>query len=154
TARRAGCDECARAGRPRLCDRSWPSDQGGALDEPCGRPRNPRSLYGDCLMRTTPVDLLGEDEVVIEAALNGRPLQRAVKARRHLADCLRQEMELTGTHLGCEHGICGACTVLIDGRTARGCLTLVAQISGKKVDTIEGLAESGKLAKLQAEFIA
>ena len=99
-------------------------------------------------------DLLGEYEVVIEATLNGRPLKRRVKARQHLADFLRQEMELTGTHLGCEHGICGACTVLIDGRTARGCLTLAAQISGKTVDTIEGLAESGKLTELQAEFIA
>jgi carbon-monoxide dehydrogenase small subunit len=95
-----------------------------------------------------------EDEVLIEATLNGRPLKRRVKARQHLADFLRQEMELTGTHLGCEHGICGACTVLIDGRTARGCLTLAAQISGKTVDTIEGLAESGKLTELQAAFIA
>jgi carbon-monoxide dehydrogenase small subunit len=99
-------------------------------------------------------DLLGEEEVAIEATLNGRPLKRRVKARQHLADFLRQELELTGTHLGCEHGICGACTVLIDGRTARGCITLAAQISGKTVDTIEGLTESGKLAELQAEFIA
>jgi carbon-monoxide dehydrogenase small subunit len=99
-------------------------------------------------------ELLGEDEVAIEATLNGRILKRRVKARQHLADFLRQEMELTGTHLGCEHGICGACTVLIDGRIARGCLTLAAQISGKRVDTIEGLTESGKLAELQAEFIA
>jgi aerobic carbon-monoxide dehydrogenase small subunit len=99
-------------------------------------------------------DLFGDDEVTIEATLNGRPLRRRVKARQHLADFLRQEMELTGTHLGCEHGICGACTVLIDGRTARGCLTLAAQISGKTVDTIEGLSESGKLVELQAEFIA
>jgi aerobic carbon-monoxide dehydrogenase small subunit len=99
-------------------------------------------------------DLLGEEDVVIEATLNGKPLQRRVKARRHLADFLRQDMQLTGTHLGCEHGICGACTVMIDGRTARGCLTLAAQISGKSVDTIEGLTESGKLAQLQSEFIA
>jgi carbon-monoxide dehydrogenase small subunit len=99
-------------------------------------------------------DLLGENEVAIEATLNGRPVKRLVKARQHLADFLRQELELTGTHLGCEHGICGACTVLIDGRTARGCLTLAAQISGKTVETIEGLSESGKLAELQAEFIA
>jgi aerobic-type carbon monoxide dehydrogenase small subunit (CoxS/CutS family) len=77
-----------------------------------------------------------------------------VKARQHLADFLRQDMELTGTHLGCEHGICGACTVMIDGRTARGCLTLAAQISGKSVETIEGLTESGKLSQLQSEFIA
>jgi carbon-monoxide dehydrogenase small subunit len=98
--------------------------------------------------------LAGEDEVAIEAMLNGKRVKRLVKARQHLADFLRQELELTGTHLGCEHGICGACTVLIDGRTARGCLTLAAQISGKTVDTIEGLSESGKLAELQTEFIA
>jgi aerobic-type carbon monoxide dehydrogenase small subunit (CoxS/CutS family) len=99
-------------------------------------------------------DQIGEEEVTIETMLNGKPLKRRAKARQHLADFLRHELELTGTHLGCEHGICGACTVLIDGRTARGCLTLAAQISGKSVDTIEGLSESGKLAELQAEFIA
>ena len=97
---------------------------------------------------------LGGEEVAIEVTLNGKPLKRRVKARQHLADFLRQEMELTGTHLGCEHGICGACTVMIDGCTARGCLTLAAQISGKSVDTIEGLTESGKLSELQGEFIA
>jgi carbon-monoxide dehydrogenase small subunit len=97
---------------------------------------------------------LRDDEVLIEATVNGKPLKTQVKARQHLADFLRQEMELTGTHLGCEHGVCGACTVLIDGRTVRGCLTLAAQISGKRVDTIEGLSESGHLAQLQEEFIA
>ena len=76
-----------------------------------------------------------------------------MKARQHLADFLRQELELTGTHLGCEHGICGACTVLVDNRTVRGCLTLAAQIAGKSVDTIEGMSESGKLADLQRAFI-
>ena len=81
-------------------------------------------------------------------------LFRSVKARQHLADFLRQELELTGTHLGCEHGICGACTVLVDGHCARGCLTLTAQVSGKTVDTVEGLSESGALAPLQREFIA
>jgi aerobic carbon-monoxide dehydrogenase small subunit len=99
-------------------------------------------------------NLLGGEDVAIEATLNGKPLKRRVKARQHLADFLRQDMELTGTHLGCEHGICGACTVMIDGRTARGCLTLAAQISGKSVETIEGLTESGKLSQLQSEFIA
>ena len=99
-------------------------------------------------------NLLGEEDVAIEATLNGKPLKRRVKARQHLADFLRQDMELTGTHLGCEHGICGACTVMIDGRTARSCLTLAAQISGKSVETIEGLTESGKLSQLQSEFIA
>ena len=102
-------------------------------------------------MSTT--DLGGHDDIEIDATLNGKPLRRRVKARQHLADFLRQELELTGTHLGCEHGICGACTVLIDGRTARGCLTLAAQISGKSVETIEGLTESGVLAQLQKEFI-
>jgi aerobic-type carbon monoxide dehydrogenase small subunit (CoxS/CutS family) len=76
-----------------------------------------------------------------------------VKARQHLADFLRQELELTGTHLGCEHGICGACTVLVDNRSVRGCLTLAVQVSGKTVDTIEGMSESGKLADLQRAFI-
>ena len=101
----------------------------------------------------TELDLIGGEDVEIETMLNGKPLKRRVKARQHLADFLRQELELTGTHLGCEHGICGACTVLLDGRTARGCLTLAAQISGKSVETIEGLTESGKLAELQKEFI-
>jgi carbon-monoxide dehydrogenase small subunit len=102
-------------------------------------------------MNTT--DLSGHEDIEVDATLNGKPLRRRVKARQHLADFLRQELELTGTHLGCEHGICGACTVLIDGRTARGCLTLAAQISGKSVDTIEGLTENGTLADLQKEFI-
>ena len=99
-------------------------------------------------------NLVGLEEVEIEAVLNGKPLKRRVKARQHLADFLRVELELTGTHLGCEHGICGACTVLIDGRTARSCLTLAAQISGRTVDTIEGMSDSGRLAELQTEFIA
>ena len=102
-------------------------------------------------MNTT--DLSGHEDIEVDATLNGKPLRRRVKARQHLADFLRQELELTGTHLGCEHGICGACTVLIDGRTARGCLTLAAQISGKSVETIEGLTENGALADLQKEFI-
>jgi aerobic carbon-monoxide dehydrogenase small subunit len=102
-------------------------------------------------MNTT--DLGGDEDIEVDATLNGKPLRRRVKARQHLADFLRQELELTGTHLGCEHGICGACTVLIDGRTARGCLTLAAQISGKSVETIEGLTENGALADLQKEFI-
>ena len=101
----------------------------------------------------TDVEDIGDEHVAIETTLNGRPLNRRVKARQHLADFLRHELELTGTHLGCEHGVCGACTVLVDGRTVRGCLTLAAQISGKSVETIEGLTESGKLAELQKEFV-
>jgi len=98
-------------------------------------------------------DLAGAEEVEIETTVNGRPLRRRVDARQHLADFLRQDLELTGTHLGCEHGVCGACTVLLDGRVVRGCLTLAAQVSGRRVDTIEGLSESGALAELQRAFI-
>jgi aerobic-type carbon monoxide dehydrogenase small subunit (CoxS/CutS family) len=101
----------------------------------------------------TDPDLLGLEEIEIETNINGKPLKRRVKARQHLADFLRQELELTGTHLGCEHGICGACTVLVDNRSVRGCLTLAVQVSGKTVDTIEGMSESGKLADLQRAFI-
>jgi aerobic carbon-monoxide dehydrogenase small subunit len=102
----------------------------------------------------TDADAIGDEHVDIEISLNGQPLKYRVKARQHLADFLRHELELTGTHLGCEHGICGACTVLLDGRSVRSCLTLAAQAAGKRVDTIEGLSLSGKLAELQAEFIA
>lgn len=99
------------------------------------------------------LDLLGAEEVDIDAVINGRRIKRRVPARQHLADFLRQDLELTGTHLGCEHGICGACTVLLEGRAVRGCLTLAAQVSGKRVDTIEGLSDNGKLAELQRAFI-
>jgi carbon-monoxide dehydrogenase small subunit len=76
-----------------------------------------------------------------------------VKARQHLADFLRNELELTGTHLGCEHGVCGACTVLLDGGSVRSCLTLAVQACGKAVDTIEGMTANGKLSALQQAFI-
>jgi aerobic carbon-monoxide dehydrogenase small subunit len=99
-------------------------------------------------------DLTGAEEIDIETTVNGQPLKRRVKVRQHLADFLRLEMELTGTHLGCEHGVCGACTVLLDGRCVRSCLTLAAQVSGKRVDTIEGMTESGALHELRSEFIA
>jgi carbon-monoxide dehydrogenase small subunit len=97
---------------------------------------------------------IGDDTVEIDFVLNGKPLRRPVQVRQHLADFLRQELELTGTHLGCEHGVCGACTVMIDGATARGCLTLAVQAAGRRVDTIEGMSTSGALAELQQEFIA
>jgi aerobic-type carbon monoxide dehydrogenase small subunit (CoxS/CutS family) len=99
-------------------------------------------------------DLTNHDWVEIETTINGKRLKCRVKARQHLADFLRQELELTGTHLGCEHGACAACTVLIDGRTARGCLVLAAQVDGKTVQTIEGLTESGAIKPLQQAFIA
>jgi carbon-monoxide dehydrogenase small subunit len=90
--------------------------------------------------------------VDIETHVNGQEVKRAVKSRQHLADFVREEMGLTGTHLGCEHGICGSCSILLDGVVVRGCLTLAAQAGGKRVETIEGLSERGALQELQAEF--
>jgi carbon-monoxide dehydrogenase small subunit len=84
--------------------------------------------------------------------VNGVPVSRRIPVRQHLIDFLRDEMGLTGSHLGCEHGVCGACTVRVDGQIVRGCLTLAVQANGKRVDTIEGLSDSGELAKLQKAF--
>lgn len=92
-------------------------------------------------------------EVEIKTTVNGVEIRRPVKARQHLADFLREELELTGTHLGCEHGVCGACSVLLDGVVVRSCLVLAAQADGKRVDTIEGMSDSGALADLQAAFV-
>ena len=88
----------------------------------------------------------------IDTVINGKPLRRPVDPRQHLADFLREELELTGTHLGCEHGVCGACSVLVDGKIARGCLMFAVQADGKRIDTIEGLSDSGALAELQSAF--
>jgi aerobic-type carbon monoxide dehydrogenase small subunit (CoxS/CutS family) len=89
----------------------------------------------------------------IHFTLNGKACSRDVEPRTHLVDFLRNTEELTGSHLGCEHGVCGACTVQIDGHIARGCLVLAVQADGREVNTIEGLSESGVLAELQAAFI-
>jgi carbon-monoxide dehydrogenase small subunit len=84
--------------------------------------------------------------------VNGAKVTRRVEARVHLVDFLRDELGLTGSHTGCEHGVCGACTVRVDGEIARGCLTLAVQCHGKAVDTVEGLSDSGELAELQHAF--
>jgi carbon-monoxide dehydrogenase small subunit len=84
--------------------------------------------------------------------VNGQAVTRRIPARMHLVDFLREELGLTGSHLGCEHGICGACTVRVDGEIVRGCLMLAVQANGCRVDTIEGLSDSGELAKLQKAF--
>ncbi|MDE2167504.1 MAG: (2Fe-2S)-binding protein [Alphaproteobacteria bacterium] len=89
----------------------------------------------------------------ISLLVNGRRYEREVEARLTLADLLRHELALTGTHVGCEHGVCGACTVLIDGRTARSCLTFAVQVDGCEVTTVEGLAPAeGELNVLQQAF--
>ena len=93
------------------------------------------------------------DEQLIKIQVNGKDYESKVESRRTLADYLRLDLGLTGTHLGCEHGVCGACTVLINGNTARSCLTLAVQANNCKVTTIEGLAnEDGTLSVLQQAF--
>ena len=91
-------------------------------------------------------------EMDIETTVNGALVRRRVDARQHLADFVREELQFTGTHLGCEHGVCGACSVLVDGTVVRGCLMLAVQADGKRIDTIEGLSDSGAISDLQAAF--
>jgi carbon-monoxide dehydrogenase small subunit len=92
------------------------------------------------------------EEVHIQSTVNGRRVTALVPARQSLADFLRETLQLTGTHLGCEHGVCGACSVVVDGEVVRGCLCLAAQIDGKHVETIEGLSDRGALEALQSAF--
>jgi carbon-monoxide dehydrogenase small subunit len=84
--------------------------------------------------------------------LNGERVTRRIPVRQNLVDFLREEMGLTGTHVGCEHGVCGACTVRVDSKIVRGCLMLAVQAGGRRVETIEGASESGELAELQDAF--
>jgi len=84
--------------------------------------------------------------------LNGRPANVDVPPRWTLADALRDRLRLTGTHLGCEHGVCGACTVLVDDEPVRSCLMLAVQVEGARVETVEGIAEAGELSALQRAF--
>jgi carbon-monoxide dehydrogenase small subunit len=89
-------------------------------------------------------------EVAVELMVNGERRAALVPARTSLADFLRDHLDLTGTHLGCEHGVCGACTVLLDGSTARSCVVLAAQASGGEVVTVEGLSAADGLSDVQA----
>ena len=84
--------------------------------------------------------------------VNGKSVAVEAAPRLTLADCLRHELRLTGTHVGCEHGVCGACTVLVDGEAVRACLMLAVQAEGSKVTTIEGLSNDEALTPLQASF--
>ena len=85
--------------------------------------------------------------------LNGQSVSAQVPARMHLGDFIRGVMGKTGTHIGCEHGVCGACNITVDGRSVRGCLMLAVQADGAEVVTIEGLTDSGVIADLQQEFV-
>jgi aerobic-type carbon monoxide dehydrogenase small subunit (CoxS/CutS family) len=88
----------------------------------------------------------------ITGTVNGAAYDEVVDDRMTLADFLREKLRLTGTHLGCEHGVCGACTVIVDGAASRSCLMLAVQADGTEIETVEGLAEDGELNRLQAAF--
>jgi aerobic carbon-monoxide dehydrogenase small subunit len=89
---------------------------------------------------------------VIKVTANGRTYERLVEVRMTLADFIRQELDLTGTHLGCEHGVCGACTILMNGEAVRSCLMLAVQADGAELRTVESLAEGDELHPLQRAF--
>lgn len=93
-----------------------------------------------------------EERHRISLAVNGTPYQREVESRRLLVDFLREDLGLTGTHIGCEHGVCGTCTVLMSGESIRSCLTLAVQAAGTEIMTVEGLAVDGKMHPLQEAF--
>ena len=90
--------------------------------------------------------------VAITLKVNGEDVAETVPVRRNLVDFLRADLGLTGTHVGCEHGVCGACTVVVDGAIVRGCLMLAAQADGCDIETVEGADASGRIAELQAAF--
>jgi carbon-monoxide dehydrogenase small subunit len=89
----------------------------------------------------------------IQLAVNGEEVRESVDPRTTLVDFLRERLGLTGSHVGCEHGVCGACSVRVDGAVVRGCLMLAAQCDGGRVETIEGVADSGEIADLQQAFV-
>lgn len=92
------------------------------------------------------------EHIPISLIVNGQRVSREVQASSHLIDFLREELELTGSHVGCEHGVCGACSIRVDGKVIRGCLMLAVQADGKRIDTIEGLSDTAELSELQAAF--
>jgi len=92
------------------------------------------------------------NERAIRLTVNGRRHERTVEVRKTLADFLRDDLELTGTHLGCEHGVCGACTVVVDGAAVRSCLLFAAQMNGRDIRTVESLADGETLSPLQEAF--
>jgi aerobic carbon-monoxide dehydrogenase small subunit len=93
-----------------------------------------------------------EQALTTTMTVNGTAVTRSIPARQHLVDFLREELGLTGSHIGCEHGVCGACTVRVNGEIVRGCLMLAVQADGCQVETIEGLSDSKELAALQKAF--
>ena len=92
------------------------------------------------------------DKIDISVTVNGASYSRSVEPRMLLSDFLRHELGLTGTHVGCEHGVCGACTILLDGRSARSCLTLAVQVDGLEIETVEGQGSREELGRIQTAF--
>jgi carbon-monoxide dehydrogenase small subunit len=92
------------------------------------------------------------ERIDITLTVNGETIRESVEPRTSLVDFLREDLGLTGSHVGCEHGVCGACTVRVDGQIVRGCLMLAVQCDGATVETIEGLADSGAIDDLRAAF--
>ena len=95
---------------------------------------------------------MAPDTRTISLTVNGQPHVAQVEPRRLLVDFLREDLGLTGTHIGCEHGVCGTCTVLLNGASIRSCITLAVQADGASIDTVEGLAQGGEMHPLQDEF--
>ena len=95
---------------------------------------------------------MSEEQILVRMSVNGRHIERSVPHRLLLVDFLRNELRLTGTHVGCAHGVCGACTVLINGRTGRSCIALAAQMEGASIETVESLAHGDRLSPLQQAF--
>jgi carbon-monoxide dehydrogenase small subunit len=107
----------------------------------------------DSLPKVEPMLVEADERVVISFSLNGVSVQTEVLPRQHMADVLRQAFRLTGTHLGCEQGVCGACNILVDGQVVHACLMLAIQADGADIVSIEGLTDSGIIADLQEAFV-
>src|SRR6185295_14249051 len=119
----------------------------GPVQDPATADARPaRAARGDA-MKATP-----QERVLTRMVVNGKQVDTGAPPRRLLADFLRDDLGLTGTHVGCEHGRCGACTVLIDGRPALSCITLVAQVDSAEVTTVEGITPDGGLSTMQEAF--
>ena len=96
---------------------------------------------------------MSEEMVTVNMIVNGENVTKTIPVRTHLVDFVRTELGFTGSHLGCEHGVCGACSVRVDGDVVRGCLMLAAQAEGAEVVTIEGLSDTGEISDLQDKFV-
>ena len=96
---------------------------------------------------------MSEEFITVNMTVNGEEVTKSIPVRTHLVDFIRTELGFTGSHLGCEHGICGACSVRVDGSVVRGCLILAAQADGCEVLTIEGISDTGEIADLQDTFV-